>query len=132
MQLVHIYQCLCDRTRLRLLNLLQDGPLCVCHLQGILGEPQAKISKHLRYLHARGLVQSRQVGNWRIYRLPVRQSRELAANLRCLQDCATEDAVICADTARLKKWRTRQAADSACSVQRLSPQARKLAACLCP
>lgn len=103
MKLVRIYQCLCDRTRLRILNLLLGGPLCVCHLQAVLGEPQAKISKHLRYLHARRLVESRKSGNWRIYRLPARRPRELAANLRCLQDCAGEDVVFRRDAARLKK-----------------------------
>jgi DNA-binding transcriptional ArsR family regulator len=54
MKLVSIYECLCDATRLRLLNLLLQGPLCVCHLQAVLGESQVKISKHLSYLRARG------------------------------------------------------------------------------
>ena len=107
MDLIHIYQCLCDRTRLRLLNLLLQGPLCVCHLQQILGEPQVKVSKHLRYLKARGLVESRKVGNWRIYRLPVRRPAQLGANLRCLQDCTGEDGVFRADSAKLKKLRAR-------------------------
>ena len=48
MSLVQIYQCLCDETRLRILNLLHEGELCVCHIQDILGEPQVKISKHPR------------------------------------------------------------------------------------
>jgi ArsR family transcriptional regulator, arsenate/arsenite/antimonite-responsive transcriptional repressor len=46
-KLVQIYQCLCDETRLRLLHLLLQGPLCVFHFQAVLGEPQAKISRHL-------------------------------------------------------------------------------------
>ncbi len=107
MQLVRIYQCLCDHTRLRILNLLLGGPLCVCHLQEILGEPQVKISKHLRYLRAHGLVESRKVGLWRIYRLPARRSRELSANLRCLQDCAATDQQVRADTAKQKKLQSR-------------------------
>ena len=58
MKLVQIYQCLCDETRLRLLNLLLQGPLCVCHFQRALDEPQVKISKHLSYLRTRGLVKA--------------------------------------------------------------------------
>ncbi len=77
MELVRIYQCLCDRTRLRILNLLLQGPLCVCHLQRTLREPQAKVSKHLRYLKARGLVEASKAGNWRIYRLPTRRPAQL-------------------------------------------------------
>jgi ArsR family transcriptional regulator len=56
MDLVQIYECLCDQTRLRILHLLSQTPLCVCHFQEILEEPQVKISKHLAYLRNRGLV----------------------------------------------------------------------------
>ena len=101
MDLLNIYQCLCDRTRLRILNLLGRGPLCVCHFQAALGEPQVKISKHLAYLRGRGLVRWKRRGNWVVYSLPAKPSRELAANLACLQDCAAEDAVFRRDIARL-------------------------------
>ena len=103
MKLVRIYRCLCDQTRLRILNLLGEGPLCVCHIQEILGEPQVKVSKHLAYLRAHGLVVARRRANWMVYGLPARPSGELAANLACLQDCAREDPVFRADAARLRK-----------------------------
>ncbi|WP_438483368.1 ArsR/SmtB family transcription factor [Oleiharenicola lentus] len=90
MSLVQIYQCLCDETRLRILNLLHDGELCVCHFQEILGEPQVKISKHLAYLRARGMVEARREANWMIYSIPEKRSKELSANLACLQDCTSE------------------------------------------
>jgi ArsR family transcriptional regulator len=116
MDLLRIYQCLCDRTRLRLLNLLHQGPLCVCHFQKILREPQVKISKHLAYLRARGLVTMTKDANWRIYALPARPSRELAANLRCLQDCLREDPVFQRDSARLRQLHaTFTAASPACT-----------------
>jgi ArsR family transcriptional regulator len=103
MELVRIYQCLCDRTRLRLLNLLLRGPLCVCHFQAALSEPQVKVSKHLAYLKSRGLVVANREGNWMVYRLPEKPSRELAANLACLQDCAGDDPVFRRDAERLRK-----------------------------
>ena len=105
MKLVQIYRCLCDETRLRLLHLLLQGPLCVCHFQTVLGEPQVKISKHLGYLKARGLVVATRRGNWMIYALPPERGRspELKANLACLQDCAGESAVFGRDLVRLKK-----------------------------
>jgi ArsR family transcriptional regulator len=107
--LIRIYECLCDRTRLRILALLGGGPLCVCHLQGILDEPQVKVSKHLGYLKSRGLVESKREGNWIIYQLPKKPSRELRANLACLQDCAGEEAVFRRDAAKLAKLRARLA-----------------------
>jgi DNA-binding transcriptional ArsR family regulator len=103
MELIRIYQCLCDRTRLRMLHLLAQGPLCVCHFQSVLREPQVKISKHLAYLRERGLVESERRGNWVVYSLPKEPTRELAANLACLQDCATEETVFRQDLTRLKK-----------------------------
>jgi ArsR family transcriptional regulator len=105
MDLVQIYQCLCDRTRLRILHLLGDGPLCVCHLQEILAEPQVKISKHLRYLKEHGMVEAERQANWMIYRLPAKAPRELKVNLACLQDCAREDATFARDAKRAAKLR---------------------------
>lgn len=105
MELVKIYECLCDRTRLRLLNLLHDGPLCVCHLQEVLREPQVKISKHLSYLKRAGMVEAERCANWMIYRLPASGSAQLRSNLACLQDCVREEPVFRQDAARLKKLR---------------------------
>jgi ArsR family transcriptional regulator len=114
MELVQIYECLCDPTRLRLLNVLAQGPLCVCHFQEILDEPQVKISKHLAYLRARGLVGAERQGNWMVYALPAKPSRELQANLACLQDCAQEDPVFKRDLARLKKLAPNPPAAGSC------------------
>ena len=116
MDLVRIYQCLCDRTRLRILNVLLRGPLCVCHFQTVLREPQVKISKHLAYLKSRGLVEAKREGNWMVYRLPEKLSHELAANLACLQDCAAEDPVFRRDRLRL---------------DRLAPVLPKAGSCAC-
>jgi ArsR family transcriptional regulator len=101
--LVQIYQCFCDPTRLRILHLLAQGPLCVCHVQEVLGEPQVKISKHLGYLKAHGMVEARREANWMIYSLPAHPSRELKANLACLQDCVSADPIFRRDAAQLRK-----------------------------
>ena len=114
MELVRIYECLCDVTRLRLLQVLAQGPLCVCHFQAVLGEPQVKISKHLAYLRERGLVQATREGNWVVYALPADPPRELAANLACLQDCARENPLFARDLARLKKLAPALAATGPC------------------
>lgn len=103
MSLVQIYQCLCDMTRLRILHLLGEGELCVCHFQEILGEPQVKVSKHLAYLRTHGLVESRKEANWMIYRLPSNPSNELSANLACLQDCVTENPVFRRDAEKRRR-----------------------------
>jgi ArsR family transcriptional regulator, arsenate/arsenite/antimonite-responsive transcriptional repressor len=108
MDLVSIYECLCDLTRLRILHLLTQTPLCVCHFQKILQEPQVKVSKHLAYLRRRGMVETRQEKNWVIYSLPSKRSRELEANLKCLQDCAQTDRVFTGDLKRLEAVRSKR------------------------
>lgn len=101
MDLVQIYQCFCDRTRLRILHLLAQSPLCVCHFQTILGEPQVKISKHLAYLRERGLVEVEREKNWMIYSLPKKRPFELETNLKCLQDCVQSDSAFGRDLKKL-------------------------------
>ena len=86
MEIIQIYKCLCDVQRLRILNLLQDGPLCVCHLMEILEADQVKISKQLRYMKALGLVDCERSAQWMIYRLADAEHPLLRDNLACLQD----------------------------------------------
>ncbi len=103
MRLIQIYQCLCDETRLRILNLLAQRPLCVCHLQEILKRPQAQVSQHLARMKKDGLVEATRHNNWMIYSLPEKAPKALDAQLRCLQDCVQTEAVFKSDRAALRK-----------------------------
>ena len=64
-----IFSALADGTRLRILNLLNEGELCVCDLMRVLKEPQSKVSRHLAYLRRSKLVESRKDSLWMYYRL---------------------------------------------------------------
>ncbi|MCH8476015.1 MAG: metalloregulator ArsR/SmtB family transcription factor [Opitutales bacterium] len=97
MQFLRVYQCLCDETRLRILNLLLEGPLCVCHLTEILEIPQPKVSRHLKGLRDGGALETERCCNWTICRLPKTPNALLEANLRCLQDLRTEEPQFKAD-----------------------------------
>ena len=103
MKLIEIYQCLCDETRLRILNLLSESPLCVCHIQASLGKSQVLISQHLAYLRQRKMVTARRYRHWMIYSLPAVRPPVLEANLRCLQDAVQTEPVFRKDSERLKK-----------------------------
>ena len=106
MEIVSVYKCLCDLTRLRILNLLSRGPLCVCYLQEVLREPQVKISKHLAYLKQHELVECERRSHWSIYRLPQNPNRLLVENLKCLQDIAIEEERFRLDLERLAELDT--------------------------
>lgn len=58
-----------DPVRVRLLNLLAAGELCVCDLTEILGLPQSSVSRHLAYLRRARLVETTQRGKFAHYRL---------------------------------------------------------------
>lgn len=68
-RLAEVFKALADETRLRLLALLADGEVCVCHLHGSLRLPQPTVSRHLAYLRKAGLVAARRDGVWMHYRL---------------------------------------------------------------
>jgi len=74
------FAALADRTRLRLLNLMRDGEVCVCFFADALTTNDPKISRHLAYLRRAGLVAGRRDGKWMHYRI-VRPEMRLASEI---------------------------------------------------
>jgi ArsR family transcriptional regulator len=62
--MANLYMALADRTRLRILNLLREGEVCVADFTEVLGHSQPKISRHLAYLRNAGIVETRRDGKW--------------------------------------------------------------------
>ena len=79
------FRALADPTRLRLINLLVRGTLCVCDLQRILGEPQSTVSRHLAYLKSAGLVADRRDGVRIFYRLTANRNALHVAVFKAIQ-----------------------------------------------
>jgi ArsR family transcriptional regulator, arsenate/arsenite/antimonite-responsive transcriptional repressor len=79
-----MFRVFADRTRLRILRLLQDGPLCVGDLVVILRAPQPTVSRHLAYLRRAGFVQTRQHGLWMFYELAAPRNALHTKLLGCL------------------------------------------------
>ena len=70
-----VFKALCDEKRLKILEILQGGELCVCKLYEPLGLPQSTLSYHLKILCESGIVQGRQEGKWTHYRISEEGSR---------------------------------------------------------
>ncbi|MEW6232250.1 MAG: metalloregulator ArsR/SmtB family transcription factor [Chloroflexota bacterium] len=66
---VEAIKALAHPSRLRILELLRDGELCVCEMEPRLGLRQANLSQHLAVLRANGLVEARKEGLRVIYRV---------------------------------------------------------------
>lgn len=58
-----------DPTRLRILNVLAAGELCVGDIAEVLDLPQPTVSRHLAYLRRTGLAEARREWNVIRYRL---------------------------------------------------------------
>lgn len=101
MKLIQIYECLCDETRLRILNLLSVTPLCVSHLQKVLDISQVKVSKHLTYLKEREMVVAMRIENWMLYSIAKDGCAELESNLKCLKACSADYPIFEVDLGRL-------------------------------
>ena len=101
--LVTLFQALGDKTRLRLLNLLAGGELCVCYFVEILGESQPKISRHLGYLRRAGIVAARRDGKWMHYRLVRPADARQARALDCVLHVLGEDRRMQRDRAQLER-----------------------------
>jgi ArsR family transcriptional regulator len=97
-----IFRALSDRTRLRILNLLQGGELCVCHIVEVLDSPQPTVSRHLAYLRKTGLVVARKEGLWMHYRLAPADRKSHAMLLDCLAQCFQEEGIFAKDSQRLR------------------------------
>jgi ArsR family transcriptional regulator, arsenate/arsenite/antimonite-responsive transcriptional repressor len=62
-----LFLALGDGTRLRVLNLIRHGEICVSSFTDVLSQSQPKISRHLAYLRNAGLVEARRDGKWMHY-----------------------------------------------------------------
>ena len=61
-----LFKALMHPGRLAILDVLQDGEQCVCHMEAVLGCRQAYISQHLAVLREAGIVEDRRDG-WNIF-----------------------------------------------------------------
>ena len=98
-----LFAALSDRTRLRLLNLMDGREVCVCYFVAILGQSQPKISRHLAYLRRARVVSARREGKWMHYRIVTPGDAGAAKILRETLAALREEKAMQADLVRLGK-----------------------------
>jgi ArsR family transcriptional regulator, arsenate/arsenite/antimonite-responsive transcriptional repressor len=67
--IVYIFKALADENRIRILNLLKKGELCVCDIEAVLDIKQSNASRHLNRLKISGIIVSEKKSQWVYYRL---------------------------------------------------------------
>lgn len=89
-QLAECHKALGDKTRLRILSLLNAEELCVCELVEILQMTQPAVSQHMRKLKNAKLVKERRKGQWVFYSLDGTMYPFFLAILQSLPDTRNE------------------------------------------
>jgi len=102
-ELEQYFKALADRNRLRILNLLLHGELCVCDIQFVLEASQPNVSRHLAYLKNSGLVLDRRDGFRIFYRLAEPKQGFKKKVFEFLQDTYKSEEQLHDDTRRLKE-----------------------------
>jgi ArsR family transcriptional regulator, arsenate/arsenite/antimonite-responsive transcriptional repressor len=98
-----LFRALADRTRLRLLNLIDDDEVCVCYFVEVLKTSQPKISRHLAYLRRSGLVAARREGKWMHYRIATPPDEHAARIFAEVRAWLAQDRDMQRDRARLRQ-----------------------------
>jgi ArsR family transcriptional regulator len=98
-----MFRAFSDRTRLRILSLLQGGECCVGDLVEILGIEQPSASRHLAYLRRSGLVVVRKSKQWSYYALAPAKEPFHVKLLECLASCFQAVPQIQADRVRARE-----------------------------
>ncbi len=73
-----LLKALAHPVRLRIIELLSSGELCVKRLEELLGVSQSSVSQHLRRLKYGGLIESERRGHLVCYRLMEGRAAEIA------------------------------------------------------
>ena len=100
--LTGVYAALADPTRLRILSLLGDGEICVCHIHASLDVPQPTASRHLAYLRKSGLVEARRDGIWMHYNLAEIDNPVVASVVKAALHALTHAEISAKDERRLQ------------------------------
>lgn len=101
-QMELLFKALADRTRLRLLNLMAAGEVCVCFFVEVLGTNQPKISRHLAYLRRAGVVASRREGKWMHYSITTPEDSHAARVFSEVMTWLGEEREMQKDRARMQ------------------------------
>ncbi|KPV55565.1 hypothetical protein QJ48_32455 [Paenibacillus sp. A3] len=88
------FRTLAEPNRLRMVELLREGPLTVGEIASRLGLSQPQASKHLRALSAAGLVEVQAIANRRICKLRSQPLLELKAWLESFP-CSWDEKLDC-------------------------------------
>ena len=95
-----IFKALGDKTRFRIVKMLEVKPMCVCEIKDIIGSSMSTISNHLKILKEAGIVQFSKEDKYINYELTMK-NEEVNKVLNLLHEI--DDEEITADKIKAAK-----------------------------
>jgi ArsR family transcriptional regulator len=92
---VAILKALADETRLSIVGLLGDGPLCACRILDRFEITQPTLSYHMKILTESGLVKGVRTGAWMWYSLDAKRLGEFQKSMASLSAAGKPGAARC-------------------------------------
>lgn len=79
-----VFKAFCDENRLMILEMLQSGEKCACHLLDNMNISQSTLSHHMKILCESGVIVGRKEGKWTYYSISLQGSEYAIALLEKL------------------------------------------------
>ncbi|MDD3225255.1 MAG: metalloregulator ArsR/SmtB family transcription factor [Clostridium sp.] len=105
MDLIQVMKALSDETRMRILNLLGNGEMCVCEIEAVLDISQSNASRHLTKLTNAKIVDYYKVNKYVYYKINEDTIKEFPFINEILISHAVKLEQCKKDLQRLKKYK---------------------------
>ncbi len=105
MDITSILKLLSDEVRLRIINILNEGTLCVGEIQTILDIKQSNASRHLEKLKNSELVIYKKDAQWIYYKINKSYLAQYPFINSLLKENINKDKLFSKDLLRLKKYK---------------------------
>ena len=101
----NLFKVLGDGNRLRIINLIRKGELCVCEIESILDTTQSNISRHLTRIRNEKIVVYEKRAQWTYYRINEEFIKENKLLYEFLMDKMDQNPEFAKDLERLDKYK---------------------------
>ncbi|MBI6873279.1 winged helix-turn-helix transcriptional regulator [Clostridium aciditolerans] len=106
MDLIQVMKALADETRIRILNILKDGGLCVCEIELLLDINQSNASRHLNKLTSASILEYYKVAKYVYYKINEDTVKEFPFLKEIIEEQAIKLEQCSKDYERLKKYKS--------------------------
>lgn len=105
MELIQILKALGEESRIRILNILIDGELCVGEIEYILGMSQSNASRHLNKLFYLQIIKCEKKSQWVFYKLNEDKINEFPFIKELIDDEFHKLKICCQDIKKLQCYK---------------------------